>query len=354
MKILDRYIVTAVVGGTGISLAVLVPLLGFFMLAEEMDQVGENGYRFVDAVLVVLFSMPRFGYQLFPIATLIGALIGLGLLASRSELVAMRAAGVAISRIVAAALIGGVLLSLGAVAIGEGLAPFAEQQAIALRGKAQTDKPTLRTRHGLWARDGQSFIHISDILPGSTLGKIHLYILDDDLRLKSATYALEARYVDGRWRLEYISRSQIGDDRVQRQFARTSEWESLLSPDLLAMIVVEPHALSIPNLLQYIRYMNENGQDPIGYEVVLWARFVHPFLIPAMIFLSIPILFASARSRGIGTRVFFGVLVGIGFYLVSRGFASFALFYGLHPSVAAAAPPTLFVLGALVVLRRTG
>jgi len=354
VKILDRYLGKAVIGGTLMTMAVLLPLLGFFILADEMGQVGENGYVLSDALLFVALSMPRYAYQLFPIATLIGALIGLGALASSSELVAMRAAGVSISRIVLAAFKAGSLLAVVAVATGEGIAPEAEQKALQLRSEAQSGQVTLKTQHGFWARDGNSYINIREILSGATLRDISIFEFDDGQQLILATHAREARYEEGRWLLEGISRSRISEEGVDVQRLRSTDWESLLDPALLRVVVVEPHVLPIWSLWRYVRFMTASGQEPGAYEVAMWNKLVHPFLILAMIFLSIPILFGSARSTGIGMRVFVGVVVGIGFYLVSRTFSYLALLYGLSAWAASVLPPLLFILGGLWVLRRIG
>lgn len=354
MKILDRYLAGAVIGGTLLTLAVLLPLLGFFLLADEMDEVGENGYRFADAVLFVALIMPRFAYQVFPIATLIGALVGLGSLASRSELVAMRAAGLSIGRIVYAAIKGGALLALVAVAVGEGVAPVAEQKALQLRSEAQSGQVTLKTQYGFWARDASAYINIREILSGAQLRGIHIYEFDEEQRLSRATHAEYARYVKGNWVLEGISRSMIGDDRIEISRVDEAGWSSLLDPGLLNIIVVEPHALPIWGLLRYVRYMAANGQDARSYEVALWGKAIHPFLILAMIFVSIPILLGSARTSGLGPRIFLGVLVGIAFYLISRTFSYFALLYDMSPMVSAFIPPLLFLGGAFWVLKRVG
>ncbi len=354
MKILDRYLAGAVIGGTLATLAFLLPLLGFFILADEMDHVGTNDYLFVDALLFVALSLPRYAYQVFPIATLIGALVGLGALASRSELVAMRAAGMSISRIVYAALKGGALLAVVAIAVGEGVAPVAEQKALQWRSEAQSGQVTLTTPHGFWARDGNAYINIQEILPGAALRDIYIYEFDDKRRLTLATHARDARYVEGRWVLESISRSKISEQQIDVARIDSTGWDSVLDPGLLNLVIVEPHALPIWGLLRYMRYMTENGQDAGTYEVAFWGKVVHPFLILAMIFLSIPILFGSARSTGIGPRIFFGVLVGIGFYLVSRTFSYLALLYGMSAWLAAFIPPLLFLAGAQFVLRRVG
>lgn len=354
MKILDRYLAGAVIGGTGATLAVLLPLLGFFLLADEMDQVGEDGYGFGDALLFVTLSLPRYAYQLFPIATLIGALVGLGTLASRSELVAMRAAGVSISRIVAAALKGGLLLALIAVLVGEGVAPVSEQKALQWRAAAKSDQVTLKTPFGFWARDGSAYVNIREILPGAVLRGIDIYEINSGQRLALATRAEEARYLKGRWVLRDISRSRVSADGVEVTRVEETGWDSLLDPGLLDVVVVEPHVLPAWALLRYVRFMSANAQDAGPYAVALWGKVVHPFLILAMIFLAIPILFGSARSTGIGLRIVTGVMVGIGFYLVSRTFTYLSLLFELSPLLAAVTPPIIFLAGALWVLRRVG
>jgi lipopolysaccharide export system permease protein len=352
LKILDRYLAGAVVGGALATLAVLLPLLGFFLLADEMDKVGDSGYMFADAVTFVALSIPRYAYQIFPIATLIGALIGLGSLASRSELVAMRAAGVSISRIVAAALKAGALLAVIAFLVGEGVAPVAEQKALQLRSEAQSGQATLNTPYGFWARDGNAFINIREILPGAYLRDVFIYEFDDRQRLTVATHADDAHYREKRWILDGISRSKISEDGVQVSRVTSASWDSLLDPALLNVVLVDPQALPVWGLFRYVRFMAANNQDAGAYGVAFWGKVVHPLLILAMIFLSIPILFGSARTTGMGTRVFLGILVGIGFYLVSRTFAYLALLYGVSPMVAAFTPPLLFLGVALWGLRR--
>jgi lipopolysaccharide export system permease protein len=354
LKILDRYLAGAVVGGTLATLAVLLPLLGFFLLADEMDKVGDKGYVFADALAFVARSIPRYAYQIFPIATLIGALIGLGSLASRSELVAMRAAGVSISRIVGAALKAGALLAVIAFLVGEGVAPVAEQKALQLRSEAQSGQVTLNTPYGFWARDGNAYVNIREILPGAYLRDVFIYELDDERRLKVATHADDARYVKKHWILDGISRSTISQERVEVSRVASAAWDSLLDPGLLDVVLVDPQALPVWGLFRYVRFMAENNQDAGPYAVALWSKVVQPFLVVAMIFLSIPILFGSARTAGMGARVFFGVMVGIGFYLVSRTFAYLAMVYGVSPFVAAVTPPLLFLATALWVMRRVG
>jgi lipopolysaccharide export system permease protein len=354
VKIIDRYLARAVITGSLATLAVLLPLIAFFLVADEMDAVKDQGYRLADALIFVGLSLPRFAYQLFPIATLIGALMGLGTLASRSELVAMRAAGVSIGRIVGASMLGGLVLAVLAVGIGEGLAPVAEREGVRLRAEALSGQVTLATPFGFWARDRDTFVNIREILPGADLRDISIYQLDGDRRLVVATHAARAHFLDGSWILDDVARSRIFDDRVEAERLPQEDWTSRISPALLEVVVVQPQMLSIWGLHRYIRYMKANDQDARSYEVAFWGKVVQPFLILAMIFVAIPLLLGSSRSSGTGARIFIGILVGIVFYLISRTFAYLALLYGLSPVVAAFTPPLLFLGAALWVLRRVG
>lgn len=354
MRILDRYLAGAVIGGTLGTLGVLLPLLGFFILADEMDQVSPTGYRFQDALLFMLLSLPRYAYQIFPIATLIGALLGLGALASRSELVAMRAAGISVGRIVGAGLKGGLVLALCATIIGEAVAPAAQQRGLALRRAALSGGVAQSTPYGFWAIDDGAYVHIRDIMSGTRIKDISIYQADPADGVLVATHAEGARYRDGGWVLEGIERSRASQSGVQVERIENSRWDSMLDPALLKVVVVDPRALPVWSLWKYIRFMTVNEQDASNYRVVFWGKVVHPLLILSMVLISIPILLGSSRTRGTGTRLFFGVIIGIAYYLASQILGHLSVLYGLSPLVSAFLPPLLLVGVAIAVLRKVG
>lgn len=354
MRILDRYLAWSVIGGTLLTLGALVPLMGVFILADEVESIGVERYGVFDAFLFMLLSLPRYIYQVFPIATLIGALIGLGTLASRSELVAIRAAGVSVAQIVRAAMLGGVLLAIIAVLLGEVVAPTAEQRGIELRRQALSGDVAQRTPFGFWAVDDGSYVNIREIRSGTRLSDIYIYRVDAAQGSLVATHAGGARYVDGHWVLEDIARSNVDATGVAVEHIDQTGWDSMLDPGLLKVVVADPRALPIWGLYKYIRFMSINKQDAGAYEVVFWGKVLHPVLTLSMILVAIPLLLGSSRSTGMGRRIFAGILVGILYYLLSRTFAYMALLFGMSPLLAAVAPPALFISAALLLLRRLG
>ena len=73
--------------------AVLSVLQVLFTYLGELGSLNEN-YGAWQALLYVLWGAPRYLYEILPISALIGAVLGLGTLASNSELVVMRSVGI--------------------------------------------------------------------------------------------------------------------------------------------------------------------------------------------------------------------------------------------------------------------
>ena len=166
MKIIDSYIRRAVLMGTLVSVLLLLPVVFFLLLGDELDLVGKGRYSLVDAFLVIGLIAPRHVYEILPIGALIGTLWGLGNLAAGSELTAMRAAGVSMGRILFGVLKAGLITALVAVLVGEVVAPVSEDKGNQLRAEALSEGFAMKSRYGFWARDASAFINIRQILPG--------------------------------------------------------------------------------------------------------------------------------------------------------------------------------------------
>ncbi|MBL3590544.1 MAG: LPS export ABC transporter permease LptG [gamma proteobacterium endosymbiont of Lamellibrachia anaximandri] len=351
-NLLDRYIGRSVALGMLMVLALLLVLLGFFSVLGELEEVGKGSYTTVKAFTYVLLILPRYTYEIFPVATLLGSLIGLGALANNSELIAMRAAGVSISRIVGAVLKTGFVMLLVILAVGELLAPVTEQRAQRMKMDALSDQVTLQTKYGFWARDGDTFINIRRILPDSTLADISIYEYGAGRELLRATHADTARYADPEWELDGVEQSEFGAGRIATKQLERLRWSTLLEPALLDVVTVQPHMLPAWDLWSYIRYLTENGQDAATYEVAFWGKVVSPLVTLVMLFLSVPFVFGALRSVSIGQRIFTGAVIGTVFYLVNRAFSYLAVVYDINPLFAASFPTLLCLFLAFWFFRR--
>ena len=352
MKQLDRYVARHVIGATALALLFLLALFLFISVVEELGRVGVNNYTVIRSLEFVALTAPSLAFSLFPVAGVIGSLLGLGLLASNSELVVFRASGVSIARIVGAVLKAAAVLVLVAVLIGELLAPHAERLAQERRALARSGQIQLRGAFGFWVRDGTSFINIRRLVPGNRMGDIYIYEFDNASRLRVATYAREARFVDDEWRLEDIRQTRIEGDEITAQRWKNALWDSLFKPDLVNLVAVRPESLSAFGLYRYIRYLRTNGLTTARFELALWTKIVYPVATAVMILLAVPLVLGRLQRVGLGARMLIGAMIGVGFHIVNQAAGHVGLVYGLMPWVVAVAPTgAFFVLGMWMLHR---
>lgn len=352
VSILDRYMGRTIANATGVVLVFLVAAFSFFAFLDELDQIGRNRYSVLAAMEFILLRMPVLTYQLFPIAALIGTLLGLGWLVNHSEMVVIRAAGLSLGRTIKAIMKTGFMLMIATLIVGEFIAPPAEQLARDLRSVALFDEISLKTRNGFWARDGNSFINIRKVLPGNHFEGIYLYEFDARNRLRTSTYAQTAQYSGGQWLLSNIGQTTFAEDQVQvRRIARAA-WESLLKPEIIGMVIIDPNSLSLWDLANAILYLRKNGENTQRYELALWSKLVYPLATAAMVFLAITMVFASARVASVGARVLVGSLVGVLFHIVSQAAGNIGVVYNLSPALCVPTPTVLILGAGMLLLRR--
>jgi lipopolysaccharide export system permease protein len=352
MKILDRYIAVVVVVATALALLLVVGLEAFLTLIKELDSVGEGGYSAWLIVQYVLLGLPRSAYELFPAAALVGSLTGMGALAVNSELVAMRAGGLSIWRIVMSVLQAGVLMLVVVVAVGETVAPVAEEDAQRLRTIALGKHVSFLGRDGIWVREDSRYIQVRRIIDDRQLADINVFEFDEQSRLVSSTRAATASYRDDGWVLHDVHQSFIGEGAVTSGHQASMTLPSLITPSLLDIVVLKPENMSVLNIRRFIAYLEANGLDTTQYRYAFWGRFAVPLSALLMLFISVPLVFGSLRSSGTGQRVFIGILLGFGFYLLTRMAGQMGQVYDLNPVLASFAPGLIVFAIGFRMLRR--
>jgi len=264
--------------------------------------------------LFVALTTPQSLYEMFPMAALLGSLIGMGLLASNSELVAMRASGIPVWRIVQSVLQAGVLMLIVVIMIGELVAPTAERYGQKLRAtatnKAVSFLGTQGGTQGLWVRDGNHYINVKTILTDEKLAGLTLYEFEDENRLSMIMTAAQANYYDDVWQLLDVEQTEFHDDHVEvRRFDQLGR-ETLVTPELLSTVVLKPQTMSVVAIVELVDYLEENGLDTQQYRYAFWGRLMTPIASLVMLLISVPFVFGAMRSASSGQRIFVGILVG--------------------------------------------
>lgn len=344
MGLLQRYIAKTILLSTMMVLLVLLGLYTFMDFISELDDLGKGQYQLGNILSYMALSMPKRIYELLPIAALLGSVLGLGNLASQSELVAMRAAGISIQQINKAVMIVALCLMCIAVFIGEVVRPPAEQKAREVQSIAKTGTVGSRSVHGFWTRDGQHFNHIQKILPDGRFSGISIYEFDNENRLRIVTKAEEAQYDEDSWTLTGVIQSTLDETGVKVRTVEHARWKSQLNPGMVNIVVVPPEFLPVWGLMEYIAYLKHNHQATEQYQMAFWIKVMMPLSSAVMVFLAVPFIFGPLRSSPIGGRILAGALVGIGFHLFNQSFQHLGLVFGVLPWLSAAVPTVIFAL----------
>jgi lipopolysaccharide export system permease protein len=233
---LDRYIGTSVFLAILAVLGVIVSLSMLFAYIDELGDLSES-YGLLEAGVWVLLTVPGRIYEMLPMAALIGCLIGLGTLASYSELTIMRAAGVSVGRIVWAVMKPMLVLMLLGILIGEYIAPWSENLAQANRAMAQGGGEAQSSKRGLWHRQGDEFVHINAVQPNGMLLGVTRYQFDQQRNLLSASFARRALYQGDHWQLEDVTTTLLHERSSEVLQAPSERWGVELNPQLLGTVV---------------------------------------------------------------------------------------------------------------------
>ncbi|MFI8479774.1 LPS export ABC transporter permease LptG [Pseudomonas sp. NPDC078700] len=350
---LDRYIGKQVFFGILSVLGIIVALALLFAFIDELGDVDDK-YGLLDAAWYVFLTAPRRTYEMLPMAALIGCLIGLGTLASNSELTIMRAAGVSIRRIVWAVMKPMLVLMFAGILIGEYLAPWTENLAQADRAMAQGAGDAQSSKRGLWHRQGEEFVHINAVQPNGVLFGVTRYQFDKERHLLSSSFSRKAQFQDDHWQLEGVTTTHFKERSTEVVTAPSERWDVELNPQLLSTVVLEPGALSISGLWRYADYLADQGLNNSQYWLAFWTKVLQPIVTAALVLMAISFIFGPLRSVTLGQRVFTGVLVGFVFQIAQDLLGPSSLVFGFSPLLAVLVPAGICAIAGGWLLRRAG
>ena len=354
MRILDLYIGRVIASTTFVTLAVFVSVSGIIKFVEQMRVIGRGNYDLAHAALYVLYAVPRDVEVFFPMSALIGGLIGIGMLASNSELIVMQAAGLSRLDIIKSVMKTAILLIIVSMAIGEWLAPIGEAKAREIRAQAISGGSLISSKNGVWAKDGDYFVNIGEVLDKGQLKKIQIYGFNDQLKIDSWLSAKSAIYQDKSWLLTDVEEFLLTDDEIITKNHENKIWNSSLTPKKLGVVTVTPESLSLRGLIDYLDYLEANEQDPSRYELAFWRKIMQPLTVAVMLLVALSFIFGPLGSVSMGARIMMGVFTGILFFISNEVLGSLSLVYQLPPALGAMMPSLVFVSVAWYIIGKKG
>jgi len=348
---LSHYIAKSVIGSVAMVLLVIVSLDAIAALVAELGEL-QGDYAFGEALIYVGLTLPSSIYDNIPFSSLVGCLIGLGILANSSELVVMRAAGVSVAQITWAVM-KPVLLFIGlGLFLGEYVTPLSDQIAESRRAIAQGDTRALESRHGLWNREGNEFMHFNAVLPNGKLFGVTRYQFSESGELKASSFARTAIYQGDHWLEEEGRETRFSPQGTEVHEFTLRPWQTQLSPQLLNILVLEADALSIQNLYSYANYLAEQGLNSAEYWLAFWKKLLQPLVTASLVLIAVSFVFGPLREVTMGYRIFTGVIVGIVFRTVQDLLGPASLVFGFSPLLAVSVPMCACLLLGLWMLRK--
>jgi lipopolysaccharide export system permease protein len=357
MRVLDRYIIKAILRSVTLVLAVLLTLLAVFLFFDEQGWVGVGGYDNLAALRHVAMNLPATLVQFLPVAALIGALNALGVLARGSELTVIRAAGVPIWRMAVSVLLAGLLLVPVAVGTGEYLAPPLTRAArinkAVLRNVDAGSNVTVTGQGNVWIADGARVLRAESRGGAGGVGAVTLFEKGPGNQLVAVGQATGAHATAaGGWELEGYAQSGFGPQRVTSATVALQPLNISVSPAFLSAIASDPGELSLRELARAMSWLSANRQDIRAHRYAFWSKLAGLAAMPLAVLLALP--FALGAPRGVtgGARAVAGLAFGLTWFLLHRVVASGTVVFGLDPLLLAWAPALLLALAILLLLLR--
>ncbi|APE30468.1 LPS export ABC transporter permease LptG [Halomonas aestuarii] len=349
---LDRYIARNVLGAI---LVVQVVLLGLDLVITYINDLGdiEGDYGAFQVLLYLLMRLPWRFYQYAPVGVLIGALIGLGSMASSNELTVMRAAGRSLVRILWGVMKPIILVIVVVLVIAEFVSPRTEQFAAAWRLEQRQGEGALLTERGGWQRQGDDVYRFGAIRADDTVLDLTRYRFEDK-SLREALRARRAVWQGDHWQLRQVAvtRFHEGGTEVERHDALP--WETTMTPAQLDRLLRDVESQAPSELWSYARYLHAQGQQATQPLLYFWQKTLMPLTMASLVLVAASFVFGPLRTVAAGTRVFYGVIVGLSFKYLQDLLGPASTLFGFSPAWAVLAPTLLCAGLGLYLLRRTG
>ncbi|MEO5693296.1 MAG: LPS export ABC transporter permease LptG [Usitatibacter sp.] len=353
-RVLFRYISREILSTSVLMLVALLVLFGFFDLIRELDDLGKGSYRLTAMLAFVTLMLPTHTYVLLPAAGLMGTLFALARMSEQSELTVMRASGLSLQQLALHVCGAGLAIAVATVVVGELVAPYTEEAAKSVRLKSTRSIVAREFRSGFWVKDDKSFVNIQDVTPDTELLNLRIYEFDREYRLISISRAEKGTYAGpNTWQLSNVELTRFKGDVAQLEKLPQARWTSVLTPDILSVLKIVPERMSAMNLLSYIEHLRDNRQKSTRYEIAFWNKLLYPIAAIMMMVMVIPFALGTARSGGIGLKIVFGILIGLGFHFAGRLFSHIGTLNDWPAIFSAGMPVVIVAVVAWFGLRRS-
>jgi LPS export ABC transporter permease LptG/LPS export ABC transporter permease LptF len=364
-RILDKYVVSEFLKIFFLVLAGFVSLILVFTVFDLLKDILSHdiGWSTVGQYLVNL--TPSILYQTTPLAVLIAVLVTFGVLNRNSEIIAMKACGISLYRLVVPIVSIAAILSLCLFLFDQYYLPQANRKQEALRNiiKGKPPQTVLRPEQN-WIfgqpnpGEPDRIFYYQFFVPGrSEFANLSIFEFDP------ATFALSRRIFAARatwdpdsssWQLLNGWQRDIDGANVSeyREFLKTSFAEIHEAPSYFQKESKKAQEMNFGQLESYIGDLSQSGFDTMRLRVELWHKLAYPIMAIVIAVLAIPFaLFMGRRSSLTGIAV--AIAVSLTYIVLNDLFENLGGVNYLPAALAAWSSDLLFALVGGYLLLRT-
>jgi LPS export ABC transporter permease LptG/LPS export ABC transporter permease LptF len=363
-RILDKYIVKEFFGSFMLVMANFVVLILVFTVFDLLKDILSHdiGWSTVGEYLVNL--TPSMIYQITPLAVLIAVLVTFGLLNRNSEIIAMKASGISLYRLMVPILSIAAILSLSLFLFDQYYLPQANRKQEALRNIIKGKPPqTVLHPEQNWIfgqphpGEPDRIFYYQFFDPGrKEFANLSLFEFDPStFELTRRIFAARAVWNPDTASWSFLNGWQRDIDGANvseyREFLKTSFAEIHESPGYFRKEKLQSQEMNFGQLNRYIGDLSQSGFDTMRLRVKLWQKLAYPLMAVVMAALAIPFaLFMGRRGSLTGIAVAIGVTLA--YFVVDGLFGALGDVNYLPAALAAWSSDLLFgLVGGYLLLR---
>lgn len=339
--ILSRYMMKAFLVRFGALLIGLVFFLQTLDLLATANEVLAGGGPAAQVLLrYVSLRTPSLIETVAPLAALLGALTAFVVMATNSEIIAMRAAGRSVM-----GLIGG----LSAIGFGLAVLMFVFSDRVVVHANTELEtwrdagfKTTVEdapTGENNWLTEGGDIIRVGRILrDGAVLQDVRVFRLGESAEVVDLIAIRLALWEDGRWSV--FEPRRVGGAGPA---GTPPAWETNLRPEHFARFANQaPNQLSLNALQEYVGEASMGSRPGYFYATWVQQKVAGPIALALMPLLAGIAAFAHHRQGSSVMAVVWGITFGFTFVVIDNILLAMGQFGSLPPQVAAWLPIALF------------
>jgi LPS export ABC transporter permease LptF/LPS export ABC transporter permease LptG len=333
----------------GVLLAGFVVIFDAFTLFDLLGDIAKNHVPFSMVADFFRYLIPLMLYQLSPLATLMATLVTLAVLAKNNEVIACKASGISLYRLVLPLTLAGCLIAGGLFLLDDTFLPYANQRQDALRNQikgrpAQTYfQPARQWIFG----EGDKIYNYQVFDPDHQIfGGLNVFELDPEtFQVRRRIFATRATWepTQNTWALAggWVRDFDGGQVKRYAPFSVTSLPELTEPPSYFRREVRQSYQMNWRQLGQYIASLKQAGFDTSRLSVQWQKKFAFPLIAAIIVFLGAPFAFLVGTRGAIGGLA---VAVGIGlvYWVTAALFEAMGSVGQLPPLLAGWAPDAIF------------